>query len=131
MIVPLFAMPPDEALFVQILLAIGLLLALLIAGLFVTATRTRGKRSEQDRRAGLGLMAILCGPLVGASLAWLVNTLGDVHPADVGFTYAKCTVIGGIAGVLAGVAFGITGLLCPRDSSGKAVPTKPEDVTSD
>jgi apolipoprotein N-acyltransferase len=127
-IVPLFAMPPPE---VILFWPIGFLLVLLIAGLFVTATRTRGKRGEQDRRAGLGCMAIFCGPLVGAALAWLGNTLGNVHPADVKYTYTVLTFIGGIAGLFAGIAFGITGLLCRRDSSGKAVPAKPVDVTDE
>jgi multidrug transporter EmrE-like cation transporter len=104
---------------------------LLIAGLFVTATRTRGNQSEQDRRARLGLVAILDVPLVGASFAFLGNVLGDVHPADVGYTYAVFTVIGGFAGLLAGVAFGITGWLTLRDSDGKAVPSKSIDITDE
>jgi len=125
MIVPLFAMPPPGVLLVS---AVGIWLVLLIAELFVTATRTRGKRSEQRRRAGLGILAILCGPLIGAFLAWLANILGNVHPADVGYSYTVFTVIGGIAGLIAGVVFAISGLLCPGDSSGKAVPAKPVDV---
>jgi multidrug transporter EmrE-like cation transporter len=112
-------------------LPIAFVLVLLIAGLFVTATRTRGKQGEQDRRALLGLVAILGGPLVGASLAFLGNALGNVHPADVGYTYAVFTVIGGIAGLLVGVAFGITGLLTLRGSDGKAVPPKAVDVTDE
>ena len=118
MVVPLFGMPPPQMLLIW---PVGFLFVLLIAGLFVTATRTRAKRSERDRRAGLGLIAILGGPLVGACLAWLTNTLGDVHPLDVRYTYVVFTVIGGIAGMLAGIVFGITGLLCQRDLSGKGV----------
>ena len=68
MIAPLLAMPPPEIL---LLSSIGVVLVLLIAGLFVTATRTPGKRSEQNRRAGLGLVAIVSGPLVApSSPAW-------------------------------------------------------------
>ncbi len=126
--VPLFAMPPSGVLKVS---AVGCALVLLIAGLFVRATRTRGKRSEQKRRAGLGVLAIFCGPLVGAFLAWLANILGGVHPADVGDTYRQFTVIGGIAGLVAGIFFAMTGLLCLRDSSGKAVPAKPEHVADE
>jgi len=128
MIVPLFAMPPPEVLWVS---AVGFMLVLLLVCLFVTATRARGKRSESDRRAGLGLLAIFCGPLIGAFLAWLANILGNVHPADVGYTYTVLTEIGGIAGLVAGVFFAITGLLCPRDSSGKAVSAKPVDVADE
>jgi hypothetical protein len=73
MVAPLFAMPPP---YVLLSLPICFLLVLLIAGPFLTAAKTRGTRCEQDRRAGLGLLAILCGPLVGASLALLTNTLG-------------------------------------------------------
>jgi hypothetical protein len=54
-----------------------------------------------------------------------------VYPADVGYTYAVFTVIGGIAGLLGGVAFGITGLLAPRDSGGKAIAPKSVDVTDE
>jgi hypothetical protein len=121
MVATLFAMPPPVVLLVW---PIGFVLCLLIAGLFVNATRTRGKRREQDRRAGLGFMAILCGPPVGAILAWLCNTLGDVHPADVAHTYSLLIAIGSFAGFLAGLAFGITGLICPRDSSRSAVLAK-------
>jgi hypothetical protein len=120
MIVPLFAMPGFGA---AVLLLMGFVLALLLASLFVTATKTR-----RNPRAVLGVVAILCGPLVGASLAWLANTLGHVYPADVGFTYSKFTVIGAIAGLLAGVAFGVTALHCRRDSGAKAVPAKLADV---
>jgi hypothetical protein len=128
MVVPLFAMPPPGVLLVA---AAGIGFVLLIASLFVTATRTRGKQSEQYRRARLGLAAILGGPLVGASFAFLGNLLGDVHPADVGYTYRVFTIIGGIAGLLAGVAFGITGLLTPQGSDGKAVSSKSVDFTDD
>jgi hypothetical protein len=124
MVVPLFAMPPPGVLFVS---AAGIGFVLLIASLFVTATRTRGKQSEQYRRARLGLIAILSGPLVGASFAFLGNLLGDVHPADVGYNYRVFTVIGGIAGLLAGVAFGITGLLTLQGSDEKAVQSKSVD----
>ena len=118
MLVPLFAMPGP---YLLLALPIGFLLVLLIAGLFVSTTKTRGKRSERNRRAGFGLASIVCGPLVGASLAWMGNTLGNVHPADVGYTYGVCTVIGGIAGLLAGVAFAITGFFAPRDPTTEEV----------
>jgi hypothetical protein len=128
MVVPLFAMPPPQVLLIW---PTGFLFVLLIAGFLVRTTRTRGKRGERARRAGLGLMAIFCGPLVGASLAWLVNTLGDVNPLDVTYNYVVFTVIGGIAGLLAGIVFGMTGLLCPRDPSGKGMQGKSSFVTDD
>jgi hypothetical protein len=109
----------------------GLLFVLVLAWLLVTATRTRGKLGEQSRRAGLALLAIFCGPLVGAALAWLAHARGGVHPLDVGYTYRVFTVIGGIAGLLGGVVFGITGLLSFREAQGKAVPPKPVDVTDE
>jgi hypothetical protein len=128
MVVPLLAMPPPQMLLIW---PIGFLFVLLIAWFLVTATRTRGNLGEQNRRAGLALLTILCGPLVGAALAWLFHTRGDVHPPDVGETYVVFTVIGGVAGLLGGVVFGITGLLSFRDAEGKAVPTKPVDVTDE
>jgi prolipoprotein diacylglyceryltransferase len=128
MVAPLFAMPPP---YVLLFLPIGFLFVLLIAGLFLTATRARRKRGEQNRRAGLGLMAIICGPVVGASLAWVAITFGSVHPADVRYTYVVLTVIGGIAGFLGGIAFCITGLLVFRDSGKEAVAAKPVDVTDE
>ena len=79
----------------------------------------------------LGLVAIVGGPLVGASLAFSINALGDVHPADVGYTYTVFTVIGGIAGLLGGIAFGTTSLISPRDSRVKGVAHKPADVTDE
>ncbi len=76
----------------------------------------------------MGLLSILGGPRVGASLAWLNNALGGVHPGDVGYTYTFFSVIGGIAGLLAGVAFAITGLFCPRGSHEKAPTTRSVDI---
>jgi hypothetical protein len=128
MVVRLFAIPPPYLLLV---LPIGFVLVLLIAGVFLTATTIHGKQSEQDRRARRELVAIFCGPLVGPSLAFLANALGNVHPADVEDTCAVFTVIGGIAVLIGGVAFGSTGLLSPRSSDGKAVPSKPVDVTDE
>jgi hypothetical protein len=125
MVVSLFAMPPPDVLLSW---PIGYLFIILLAGLFVTATRTRGKRSEQNRRVGLALMAILCGPLVGATVAWLGITLGDVVPADVRDIYVVLIFIGCIAGSLAAVAFGLTGLLGPRDSGRKTVTVKRVDL---
>jgi hypothetical protein len=55
------------------------LFVLLIAWLLVSATRTRGGLGERSRRAGAALLAILCGPLVGAALAWLRLTVGDAE----------------------------------------------------
>jgi hypothetical protein len=128
MTAPIFAMPPPSVL---LFLPIGFLLVLLIAALFLTATRTRWQRSEQNRRAGLGLMAIICGPLVGASLAGVSVALGNVHPADVAHSYAVFSVIGGIAGLLGGIAFCITGLLVSRDSGRKANAAKHVDFTDE
>jgi hypothetical protein len=128
MVAPLFAMPPP---YVLLFLPIGFLLVLLIAGLFLTATRARRKTTERNRRAGLGIMAIICGPVVGASLAWVDNTFGSVLPADVRYTYTVFTVIGGIAGLLGGIAFCITGLLVFRDSGKEAVAGKPIDITDE
>jgi hypothetical protein len=109
--VSLFAMPPPQVVLVW---PIGFLFVLVLAVLFAKATQTRGKRSEHNRRAGLGIMAIICGPVVGASLAWVTDALGGVHPADVGYSYAVFTAIGGIAGTLGAVAFGISGFLTPE-----------------
>ncbi len=91
MVIPVFASPAPEFVLVS---SVGVLFVLLVTGLFVKATRTRRKKSEQNRRAGLGLMAIVCGPIVGASLAWVANVLGNVHPADVRYTFAVLTTTG-------------------------------------
>jgi hypothetical protein len=48
--------------------------------------------------------------LVGAFLAGLAIALGGVLPADVGYTCVVFTVIGGIAGFIAGIAFAVAGL---------------------
>ena len=63
MVTPLFAMPPPQMLLVW---PVGIALVFLFVRLFVgaTARKDRGKKTESDRRAGLGLTAILCGPLV-------------------------------------------------------------------
>ena len=127
MVVPLFAMPPP----MLAIWSVAIPVVLLFVALFVSATRTGGRRSEQNRRAMLGLMAILCGPLVGASLAWLGNTLEDVHPANVRYRYVTFTAIGGIAGVVGGVAFAITGLFTTHDSGGKGLSDKPNVVTDE
>jgi hypothetical protein len=57
---------------------------------------------------------------VGATLVWLRNALGYVHPADLAYEYTMFTVIGGIAGFLAAVVFGITGILAREKSVGKS-----------
>jgi hypothetical protein len=128
MVVPLFAMPPPQMVFIW---PIGLLLILMMVIFFVTATRTRRKRNEPHRRARLGLMGIVCGPPVGASLAWLVNRLDDVNPLDVRWNHGVFTVIGRIAGLLAGIAFCVGGLLCPQNLGGKGVPNKSMLVTDE
>ena len=117
MAVPLLAVLPPQVLWIW---PTGFLLVLVIAGFLVTATRTRAKRSERARegRASSSWPSSAV-PGGGALLAWLGNTLCDVNPLDVAYTYVVFTVIGGIAGLLAGIIFGVTGLLCPRDESGK------------
>jgi hypothetical protein len=122
------AMPPPEMLLIW---PAGFLFILVITAIFVTATRKSRKQSEQNRRAGLGITAILCGPLLGACLAWLANQGGYVHPADVKYTYVTLTIIGSIAGFVAGIFFAITALFCPRGSGEKAVLTKSADLLDD
>jgi hypothetical protein len=128
MVAPFFGMPPPSVL---LFLPIGFLVVLLVAALYLNVTRTRGQKSEQNRRAGLGLMAIICGPLVGASLAGASVALGNVHPADVAHSYAVFSVIGGMAGLLAGIAFYVTGLLVSRDSGGKANAARHADFSNE
>ena len=103
------------------ILSVAFFVALLGTGLLVTATRAHRKGIESKRRTRLGLFAMVCGPLVGATLAWLFNTVDDVNPLDSGYYYLVFTIIGGIAGLLAGLAFWMTTLLCTRDPSGKGV----------
>ena len=66
------------------------------------------------RRSALGIAAVLSGPPVGASLAWLGISLGKMHPADMGF-YA---LMGAIVGLFTGITLVLAGLFCPRDSCG-------------
>jgi hypothetical protein len=124
----LLALLPPEMLFIW---PIGFLIVLLADRYLVIAMRTREKRGERARRVGLALVAVLCGPLVGVSLACSFHTLGNVHPLNVAYTYVVFTVTGGIAGLLAGSIFGIIGLLCPRDRSGKDKQGKPVGVTDE
>jgi hypothetical protein len=105
MIAPIFAMAPNQ----NSLIGWGVLLTLVIAIVFVDATASG--RHETNRRAGLGLLALLGGPLIGASLAGLAHALGHVRPADVTDTYVKFAGVGGIAGFLTGLAFALTCLL--------------------
>jgi hypothetical protein len=94
--------------------AIGSLVVLAFAILLVRATASR--KGERDRRAGLGLLAILAGPLAGAALAGLTQVLGHVHPDDVRYTYITFTSIGGIAGFVAGLFFALTSVLSSNNS---------------
>ena len=106
MIGPLFAMP---GYFSGPTFYVGTLVVLAVATLFVRATASAGR--ERDRRAGLGLLAILGGPVAGAALAGLSQALGEVHPADIRYTYITFTSIGGIAGFIAGLIFALTSVL--------------------
>lgn len=108
MLDPLFAIWPPGLMETWI---IGGLVVLGAVGLFVRATRVSGR--ERERRAGLGCLALVSGPLLGAALAWLTCTFGDVSPLDVGYTYGVFTIIGGIAGFLGGVAFLLTAMFGP------------------
>jgi hypothetical protein len=125
-----FAMPPPQMLLVW---PAGLIVVFLIVAHFVHATNSKGRveKNEKDRRAWLGLVAILCGPFVGAFLASLGVALGDVHPADVEYTYVVLTVIGGIAGLVAGLAFAVTYLDSAWSAVGKVAPAKKSDPLHD
>ena len=98
-----------------------------VVGLFVAATTRKDREREQDRRAGLGCAAILCGPLVGVFLAGLATHLGNVHPLDVRFTYTVFIGIGAVAGFITGCAFAVTSFFSPRDSAGKKSQAKARD----
>jgi hypothetical protein len=63
------------------------------------------------RRCVLGITAILAGPLVGASFAWLGIALGKMHVADVGVY----TVLGAIIGLFTGITSSLVGLFHPRN----------------
>jgi uncharacterized membrane protein YfcA len=124
----LFAMPPPQVLLIW---PVGFLLVVLAAWLFVTASGGRRKGREQDRRAGLGLLSILCGPPAGAGLAWSANALGGVHPVDVGYTYVVFTIVGSVAGLIAGIIFCVTALRSPRNHDRKSPPTRWPDVVDE
>ena len=67
------------------------------------------------RRCVLGITAILAGPLVGASFAWLGIALGKMYAADVG-VYA---VLVAIIGLFTGITSGLVGLFHPRNPRGE------------
>jgi hypothetical protein len=106
MIGPLFAMPPPSW---GLSFATGLLVVFVASTVFVRASAS-GK-NERNRRAGLGLLAIIGGPLIGLSLAGLVHAVGGIHPLDIGYTYGTFAMIGGVAGLIAGLIFAVTGIL--------------------
>ena len=118
MVAPLFAMPPPQAFTAM---RVGIVLVLLTIGIFVkvTASKKRGPHSERNRRAGLGLLAIICGPLAGAGLAALKHAFGDVHPRDITFTYYMFMLIGGLAGFIIGMVLAVTSVFSPNDRPGE------------
>jgi hypothetical protein len=67
------------------------------------------------RRCVLGITAILAGPLVGASFAWLGIALGKMYAADVGVY----TVLGAIIGLFTGITSGLVGLFHPSNPGGE------------
>ncbi len=117
-----FALNPPE---VYDAMGIGVLLVILMIGLFVklTAKSPHKLHNERNRRVGLGILALICGPLAGAGLAAVTVAFGGVHRLDVGQTYIVFTVFGSVAGMIAGVAFALTALISPHDrSERKALP---------
>jgi hypothetical protein len=125
MVAPLFALPPPGMFEGQL---IGFLLIILMIGTFVklTANRKRGTRAERNRRAGLGLLAMCCGPLAGAGLAALTVAISDVHSLDVAYPYYVFTIIGTLAGFVSGIAFAVTVLFSPQsDGPGKLATKSP------
>jgi hypothetical protein len=62
-------------------------------------------------------------------LAALVSAFGYVHPADVTWTYFILSILGGLVGIIAGVAFGITALFVfsRQDAGEKGLPHKTAD----
>jgi hypothetical protein len=83
--------------------------ALLAIGSFAAVlNRVNRDRGGQRRRLeGLGRLCLPLGPLVGVGLAALAVRAGEVLPADVTYTYVLCTVMGGLAGFIAAVAFAL------------------------
>jgi hypothetical protein len=94
--------------------AVGLLLVLSFAICLVRATASR--KGEGNRRARLGLLAILGGPLAGAALVGLTQAFGYIHPEDIRYSYIIFTLIGGIAGFIAGLFFALTSVLSSNES---------------
>jgi energy-converting hydrogenase Eha subunit A len=125
MVAPLFAMEPPDAFATA---RIGALFLCVVIGIFVlTANRKGNPQSERNRRAGLGLLAIFCGPLFGAGLAALTIAVGDVPRLDVAHTYYVFTVIGAFAGFVTGVAFAVTCVFSPQvEGASKSPATSPE-----
>ena len=88
MAVLMMAMPFS---FFLLYLLIIFVLVLLAALLLLNATRTREQQGERNRRTRLGLWAMFCGPLGGALLAFLSNTLERfTHASPTAFKGRRC-----------------------------------------
>jgi MFS family permease len=126
MVSPLFGLNPPN---VYSGMVIGVVVVAIVVGIFVMATAKKDHKAqnERNRRAGLGLLAIICGPIAGAGLACLTCTLGDVHPLDVRNMYVVLTIIGCIAGFIAAIIFAALSLLAPRNPRVKTTAPEPTD----
>jgi hypothetical protein len=109
-----------------VLLLVVFLFALLFVTVFVGGTARRYKlRGERERRAGLGVLALLGGPLTGLALAFLSMSFSPVNPLDVGYTYGLFTGLGATVGVIVAFCCLLTDLLAPARAGGKVPPLNP------
>jgi hypothetical protein len=99
---------------------VGGFILVTVIGVVLTSSRSRTKGvDDRDRTAGLGCLSMVFGPLVGLALASLACEFGDVHPMDVGYTFAVFTAIGTLAGLIGGAAFATAASFSGRESSPK------------
>ncbi len=100
---------------------VGLFAVFAAAVMFVWRTRTR--RNERNRRAGLGIASIIGGPLVGLGLAFLVETSGEVLPMDLIYNRWLFGIVGTVAGIMAAIFFASSAALATNETKPPKFPT--------
>jgi ABC-type glycerol-3-phosphate transport system permease component len=99
----LIANPPPSVFYGGLLIGVAVVAAILAA--FLGSKHRFG----WHRLLGLCVLALILGPLAGASLAGLAIVLGGVNPLDRWWLLSSLTILGTVAGVMATILMGIIG----------------------
>lgn len=86
----------------------------------------KGETNPRVRVAALGGAALLCGPLLGLILAFLICRYADVDPLDVGYTYRAYVRLGSFVGFLGGVSFAAASLILNASHAKATAPADPD-----